>query len=479
MGSVIAVWKGQCPQRDIQNELLAFLQRLAKAHVERRSSMPTRRPKFVDKLSAWRAENVPTQPQIEVFDQELTGRILVRSDVWEDHAGLIAAARRSGLDVLPEALNSKHGLLRLERVSVRGLDFQLYDPRDLYPGEDRVSFVFLQNDDLPELSGCLVKVAGKSTCELSRNELIQSADWFLESPFLHLRYYLEEWFDAFMAWVKFFFVPDLFFHRYEANPGYSEVEASLSSLKERVGYPTARDMFFEALLSGFAHEADQWGHQLAAWSRVPTIEGVRLVLPAWTVIAESSEQRRWRNEEGDELSLFFYGFPPRFAAPLQDIDRVRVALRNIVSREGAGLVEVEVVTIDDVPVIRAITKKHQGPNEVCYEGLLMLLRRDFSYQLRVTCRARTNDGKREDAVYLRLAEEYAGSKDQQWSADPYDPSIAGRALRTPADDEEWDAFYPLHPLSRCRSHLKMLMGRISLKADVKSAAPFLGQDDRS
>lgn len=44
-------------------------------------------------------------------------------------------------------------------------------------------------------------------------EGVRAADWYIESPFVHLRYYLESWFDDFFAWIKFFYVPELCFTR--------------------------------------------------------------------------------------------------------------------------------------------------------------------------------------------------------------------------------------------------------------------------
>lgn len=45
-----------------------------------------------------------------------------------------------------------------------------------------------------------------------------------------------------------------------------------------------------------------------------------------------------------------------------------------------------------------------------------------------------------------------------WVQDPYDPRYRGVALRSIADNEEYDAQFPDHPLSRLRSTLSDLSG---------------------
>jgi hypothetical protein len=39
--------------------------------------------------------------------------------------------------------------LRLPRLGLYGMDFRLFDPRNLYPHADRMSFIFLHSTDLP------------------------------------------------------------------------------------------------------------------------------------------------------------------------------------------------------------------------------------------------------------------------------------------------------------------------------------------
>jgi len=475
MGSVIATWKGRCPRRDIQSELLLFLRSLAQRHEARWAGVLPPRPRFLEIITAQREEGLPTLPEVRFFDQALTGRILVRSDVATDHRALIKEATRLGFAHEEEDAGATHSLLHLKRLRARGLDFRLFDPRGLYPGEDRMGFVFLESDDAPFLNGRLAAVTGKDFCARSRFESIRQADWYIECPYVHLRYYLEAWWDGLMAWIKFFFMPDLWYHRYEAFPGYEEVRAAFQSLQERGGYEAARAQVFGRLLNDFEAEANQWGGMLESW-RLPTPESVRLVLPEWALIFHDERTRVWQDDQGDGLSLHLYPYPPSLSASLENLDAVRAAIRAQAVEAGAGLVEVDVITLDSVPAVRSIVKKPQQPTGMTYEGALLLPRQPFSFTLKVSCRETGVTGMRDAAVFLRVASEYDAPDGfpDAWFQDPYDPSFEGPALRNPADDAEWDERFPDHPLSRCRAHLRMLEDRISLKEDVKTAPAFAG-----
>ncbi len=474
MGSVIVTWKGRCPQRDIQNELLSFLRLLAQRHEARWAQPPSLRPKFTEILAAQRSEGLPARPTLRFFDQKLTGRILVRSDVAEDHRGLVEEAMRRGVAHEPEAPQASHSVLRLERLHVRGLDFRLFDPRELYPGEDRMSFFFLESEEAPFLNGRLAALAERDLCTISPVALIREADWYVECPYVHLRYYLEGWFDGLMAWIKFFFIPDLRYHRYEVLPGYETLQNTFKALQDEEGYPQARALFFDVLLAEFEREADRWGADLERWAIQPTPESVRLVVPAWEVVFHDEMTRVWQNDQGDGLTLHFHAGPPDFAASLDDLDAVRAAVRAEAMQAGAGIVEVDVVSLDGVPAVRSIVKKPQQPSGMTYEGALLIPRQPFSFVVKVLCRETGVTGMRDSAVFLRVASEDEAPQSRRWFQDPYDPLFEGLVLHNPADDAEWDERFPDHPLSRCRAHLRMLEDRITLKEDIKAAPAFAG-----
>jgi hypothetical protein len=135
-------------------------------------------------------------------------------------------------------------------VTLNGLEFRLYDPRDFYPGEDRVSFVFCVDDD-PQLDGLMAYVEDRQECRKYQNADIQRADYFLRTPHVHLRYYLEEWIDRLMGWVKYHYVENLRYWRYR------DLWESREQLAEVFGH-FGQYEYYEILKSGLASEVAHW-----------------------------------------------------------------------------------------------------------------------------------------------------------------------------------------------------------------------------
>jgi hypothetical protein len=74
---------------------------------------------------------------------------------------------------------------------------------------------------------------------------------------------LEEWIDILLSWVKFFFVPDLSYSRYEQLPHWHHLQEELEAAQPLLGRDTAKQRAFEALVAGFEREAGSWSGQIA------------------------------------------------------------------------------------------------------------------------------------------------------------------------------------------------------------------------
>lgn len=144
----------------------------------------------------------PPAPIVKQFDQLIEGHIIVSEHLFP------------APPTTPKLTRVSEHFFALERIALSGLEFRLYDGRSLYDGADRVSFVFCVDDD-PQLDGTLVYVEEQGECRKYKDEQIQRADYFLAIPSIHLRYYLEDWVDELMGWVKYHFVENLRYWRYE------------------------------------------------------------------------------------------------------------------------------------------------------------------------------------------------------------------------------------------------------------------------
>ena len=109
--------------------------------------------------------------------------------------------------------------------------------------------MFATFEEYPALNGSLVYVEDVEQCRQYKSEEIRTAQAFLDSPNIHLRYYYEEWMDHFLGWVKHFFIPDLAYWRYEPNSGYER-------FRDLPRDDKTRDEFWSVLKESFTEEVE-------------------------------------------------------------------------------------------------------------------------------------------------------------------------------------------------------------------------------
>jgi hypothetical protein len=265
MSSVIVSWKGRCTSPADQDALLGYFERLARSHRRYCADGPGPRPEISRLLAEQRGEGQARIPLRIAFDEDISGRIAVSSDIVEDQAAF--AADLAGLGVETSRRAEGFGdrfTFPIDHLHIRGLDFQIYDPRGLYPREDRMSCVFLRSDDLPLLDGLICKVSGPELCAEITAEELKGTEWYVECPFLHLRYYLEDWLDLVLSWMKFFYVPDLYYFHYLPLAEYGRHSSDFEDAVAAEGKDVARESIFEDILLKFEDEADDWARQMGA-----------------------------------------------------------------------------------------------------------------------------------------------------------------------------------------------------------------------
>ena len=257
MPSVDVVWKGSCRDPEIRYRLLGYLHRLAAQSDDYLRQRQPERPAVLRLVSEQRGADAPVRANIETIDHEVSGKILISSWIGPHPETLVARAREAGLTVIePEGEGPQ--LIALDRVRLRGLDFKLFDPRGLYPGADRMSFVFLECPEYHFLDGRLVEIAPSGDEAGGAAECLQRGDIYLRSPGLHLRYYLEDWTDCLFSWIRFFFIGDFWWDRREELQGYIDYRGVFGDLQADRGSASAEEATFDAVLSTFSQHAEHW-----------------------------------------------------------------------------------------------------------------------------------------------------------------------------------------------------------------------------
>jgi hypothetical protein len=258
-------WSGCCEDRIRQAEILMEVREIARWHETQWSEMPEGRSLGWQALAVLKGMPIPAErPLIRHWDQDLTGRIFVAPDLGGGRFDLLEKARRHRLVIEEiDVYGRKQEVLLLSELGVRGIDFRVFDPRGLYPAEDRFSFVFLESREAPFLNGLIAAVEDRVFTAKVYVSGLQTADWWVQSPSVHLRDYMEEWSATFLAWLRFFHLPEFrYTHRGEAGDDYEGFRPRFGAVRGRLGPEAAREYFAEFLKLYFKVEAERIAEDL-------------------------------------------------------------------------------------------------------------------------------------------------------------------------------------------------------------------------
>ena len=223
MPGVVASWNGRCVDRQDQQELCEHLMELS---------------------------DLSNQIHFKYFKEEMQTNLF---DGVEEGRSYLITSRIFGKHVPPIRIKQvDKGIFLGEGMTLYGLDFHLFDPRShtspfFHGAIDRISFVFTQSE-YPELDGWLVQARPVN----KQHRLSTVSQTVLTNPDIGLRYYLEDWTEQFMGWVKHFYVRNLNFWLHRENSSYDAYYGKVSRDRK-----TATEHFHN-LLTAFSDEAESF-----------------------------------------------------------------------------------------------------------------------------------------------------------------------------------------------------------------------------
>jgi len=258
-----------------QDDLLRFIARLAEVNDELLTHDPPPAEEFAyfDPvfMTSQRRDKLRARPNFERVECAITGNLEVDSSVFFDGRDFDEGAEQLGLSVIDargsvaeESISTlnllpRHSrrVVQINKASIYGINFKIFGVGyPWYPGEDRVSFIFLHCPKALFLDGRIIDVFHRTESPgLINFDFVQGVDWYARAPEVHLRYYLENWFDHFFSWVKFFFVPNFHWWRHDSLPSYDHYQKEFEKLQVKVGRSVAKSVIFDEILDAFVAEA--------------------------------------------------------------------------------------------------------------------------------------------------------------------------------------------------------------------------------
>jgi hypothetical protein len=256
MSSVVVGWTGRCADARARARLVAHLTRLAEL-----SDSYLRRPAPELQIvanGAVKRDGRRRRPRanVEHVSRAISGEILISSGIVSDQNAFLATLREAKLPAIDHPEIEHASMTSLSHARLSGIDFRLFGAGQLQPGADRLSFVFLETDAAPFLNGRLVQVEGEADCREHDADMIRAATAYLSGPKAHLHLSLEDWIDLLFSWVKFFFVGDLWWRRFEEMQTYEDYRAVFADVQQTLGGERAEQATFDAILATYAQHAE-------------------------------------------------------------------------------------------------------------------------------------------------------------------------------------------------------------------------------
>ncbi|MDQ0797764.1 hypothetical protein [Streptomyces sp. B1I3] len=178
----------------------------------------------------------------------------------------------------------------------------------------------------------------------------------------------------------------------------------------------------------------------------------------------------WVNDDGDVLSVHYFGLPPDLPTGLDDGPALRSTLTHRTAQAGGGLIEASVKRLGELPALRQILKLPlpRRTTGQAFIGSYTVPRAGCSTVVEVQAPERGMTGRREAVILAEVG------PDRYYRPHPYAPDVQGGLPFHAADHARWDEKFPDHPLSRVRRTLDALAQMVTLKPAFAARAPFAG-----
>jgi hypothetical protein len=179
----------------------------------------------------------------------------------------------------------------------------------------------------------------------------------------------------------------------------------------------------------------------------------------------TDKRANWQTVACDEMKLLVTEMPVPFPAG-SGLDQVREFFRHVVTRREGALISCDPVQAWDPPLFRTVYKYPTGRGyAVTFEASLALPLGNVCLELLITASEDSVTGVRE-ALVMRDLMKTAGISEReqlarneipiQWKFERYHPGTRGSWAYVISDDEQYDAAYPRHPLTRVRRWLRRI-----------------------
>lgn len=207
-----------------------------------------------------------------------------------------------------------------------------------------------------------------------------------------------------------------------------------------------------------------------------TINSVSVPDFGWNKVEENDSRIVWVNpEESALISLNFFDIQPDLPT-IKNLDFLKDFYRNSISEANGGVVEVSLLTVNNVPSVKTIFKFPQPERGMTYIASVTIPFENCSFVIKIQAAEVGTTGIR-DAVVLNemlMNGEVTLGEDrlENWFEDPYNPNFKNGTLMNKSEQEKYDTEFPEHPLSVARKAIIDAVRQTVFKPEINELAGF-------
>ncbi|WP_265430026.1 hypothetical protein [Chryseobacterium sp. YIM B08800] len=207
-----------------------------------------------------------------------------------------------------------------------------------------------------------------------------------------------------------------------------------------------------------------------------TINSVSVPDFGWNKVEENDSRIVWVNpEESTLISLNFFDIQPDLPT-IKNLDFLKDFYRNSISEANGGVVEVSLLTVNNVPSVKTIFKIPQPERGMTYIASVTIPFENCSFVIKIQAAEVGTTGIR-DAVVLNkmlMNGEVTVGEDrlENWFEDPYNPNFKNGTLMNKSEQEKYDTEFPEHPLSVARRAIIDAVRQTVFKPEINEIAGF-------
>ncbi len=207
-----------------------------------------------------------------------------------------------------------------------------------------------------------------------------------------------------------------------------------------------------------------------------TINSISIPKSGWIIEQNNRKIKQWINpEQTIALSVNYFDTNPDLPS-ITKIDVIRDFYRDQISKYNGGLIQVDVIELENYEAIKTIFKIPQEPSGMVYLASLTIPFQNCSYVIKIQAPEIEMIGERDSIIATRLVKEkkifVGGNGYENWLSDPYDNAFDKGTLMNKSEEVIYDIDFENHPLTQARKLISQIEEEIEFKPKLEKLNKF-------